>query len=1111
MSDIGSWLDGLGLSKYQAAFDEAEVDFQTLPELREDDLKEMGLPLGPRRKIWSALSRMPNVSPQYSGSANSIALAPAQAERRHLTVMFVDLVGSTEMVMRMDAEDMRGIITAYQKAVAKVVDDFNGFVATLLGDGMLCYFGWPHANEDDTDRAVRAGLAIIAATQQITTPDGTALASRVGVASGIVVVGDLTGGTARQEAAVIGETPNLAARLQGLAKPNQLVVPAEVLPLLGSNFALTELGPQKLKGVARLIEAFVVEGETFVESRFSARRSGKIMPIVGRNREIDIVIDRWADALAGRGQMVLVSGEAGIGKSRIVKSIVDVAALNNHTRAFYQCSPYHADSAFYPFIQQISHVAGIVAEDTAEMRLDKIEAMTNGDTVLAAPIALLLGLDGLGRYAVSELSPTEHRALMMKTLVKVVQNQAKEKPLLLIFEDLHWIDPTSLEVLELILAASGDARVMILATCRPSFILDFPKEKTITHLKLGRLGREEIYAMVDKLTFGKSFPDEILQIIAQRTDGVPLFVEELTKTILESDVLSEDEERYVLNGALGDIAIPATLHDSLTERLDRLSGTKEIAQIASCIGREFSYRLLEMVCDWPQEALDHALEQLIAAELVQRHGTSHEATFLFKHALVRDAAYESLLKEVRRKYHRKILDALETDPATAPELLAAHAEAAQLTEQAITLWEAAGNAAISRPAYKEGEAHLRRAIALNAPLVAANDQDAVMRAIALKVQLFVALAPGKGLWADEALATLEEALTLAKRVDDNPLQGDIIYGLLLSTYFRGSLQTSMARADELIALAQSSGDVAQALVAKRLAGIVRLKMGRFEEAQSYLDEAEALCETAAKENLAARFGHDPVIGVQIYQAFSAIFQGRTRVFEEYREKAERRAKQLNHPNTDCTMHGLLVACAHLADDMTAERRHLTILKQLVEEHDVSASRMWNNASIALLQMADGDPDGLAAYQDADARMIEANIRLLVPGNRVVAARRALALGRFDEARTFMQSAGALMNETGEKSWLPDIYRLRATFARELGDDEAVEKNLKKAIALSQDSGGVLWELRASIDLARFYQETGRNDQVIGAIRPVFDKIGEGDCRLEMAAAKDLMLGFISAK
>ena len=1114
MSDIGAWLEELGLLKYQSVFDDAEIDFDILPELREADLAELGLPLGPRRKIWSALMRMTEAGHVHDapvGSPKALALSATQAERRHLTVMFVDLVGSTEMVMRMDAEDMRGIITRYQKAVASVVDDFSGFVATLLGDGMLCYFGWPHANEDDTDRAVRAGLAVIEATKKITTPDGTPLASRVGIASGIVVVGDLTGGAARQEAAVVGETPNLAARLQGIAAPNQLVVPADVLPLLGNNFEFKPLGQQTLKGVGWAVEAFAVEGENFVESRFFARRAGAIMPMVGRNREVDVVIDRWSEAAAGRGQMVLITGEAGIGKSRIVQSIVDVAALNNHTRVFFQCSPYHADSAFYPFIQQLTHAAGILPQDTPEMRLDKIEAVTDGDLKLAALIASVLGIDRSDRYHHTDPSSAEHRALKMKAVVDFCMKDAANKPLLLVFEDLHWIDPTSLEVIDLLLAQTATSKIMILATCRPSFAPAFAADTIVTQLKLGRLGRDEIYAIVAKLTNNKTLPNEIMKVIAHRTDGVPLFVEELTKTILESGALSDVGDRYVINGALGDIAIPATLHDSLMERLDRLGETKDIAQIASCIGRDFSYRLIAKVADRSSEALDEALDKLVAAELIQRHGVDREASFVFKHALVRDAAYESLLKEVRRKFHKRIFDALEVEIETAPELLATHAEAAGLTDQAITLWETAGNSAIARPAYKEAGAHLRRAITLNRPKVEAGDQDAVMKAIALKVQLFVALAPEKGLWADEALVVLESALALADKVEENPLRGDIIYGLLLITYFRGNLTTSIVRADELIELAQASGDTAQLLVAKRLAGIVRLMMGRFEEAQVCLDEAEIICRNVASEDLTGRFGHDPVMAVQIYQSISAMFQGQTTVSEKYLQQAQQRAALVDHPNTNCAMHSLIVARSTLANDPAAEKHHLRILTQLVEEHDVSASRMWAEASVALLRMAEGDASGLEAYRIADARMIDANIRLLLPGNRVVAARRAIALGRLDEAREWMQAAGALMNETGEKSWLPDIYRLRATFSRMAGDDDAAEKNLKKATKLAQDSAAVLWELRAGIDLARLYQETNRKDAVISAIRPVFDKIGEGDCRLEMAAAKELMLGFIAAK
>ncbi len=1113
MSDIESWLAGIGLEKYADLFKDAEIDVAILPELREDDLKELGLPIGPRRKIWGAIQHIkePHTDRPTSefdqGGAELHGADPQKtvhAERRHLTVMFVDLVGSTEMVMRMDAEDMRGIITQYQKAVASVVAEFRGFVATLLGDGMLCYFGWPQANEGDAVRAVRAGLSIIEATRKIMTPDGDALASRVGVASGVVVVGDLIGGGARQEAAVVGETPNLAARLQAVAQPNQLVVPGEVLPLLGTNFDLSPLGPQTLKGIARRVEAFVVEGETAAESRFAARRTGALTPIVGRDRELDLIMDRWADTKSSHGQMVLVSGEAGIGKSRIVRAVVDDVGKDGPIRFTYQCSPSHTDSAFYPFIQQLSYSAGLQAEDTTEERLDKIEAIVGGVPETRALVARLLDIDGTARYGPLDVAPADQRARLMNVMVNLITTKANERPVLVVFEDLHWIDPTSLELLTLLLEALPNRNIMVLATTRPGFDHEFNVEQAVTSVVLNRLSRETTYAIVNTLTDGKPLPEDIGRIIARRTDGVPLFIEELTKTILESGSLIDDAGRFVVDGSLDDVAIPATLQDSLMERLDRLNLTKEIAQIAACIGREFSFRLMAKICELSQPDLEAALKQLMSAELVHQRGSGPNARYLFKHALVRDAAYESLLKERRKLYHERILTALETDPDARPELLATHAEAARLTDRAIGLWEVAGKAAIARPAYREAEAHLRRAIALNAPKLAAGDKDALLKALGLHVQLFVALSPGAGLWADKTVATLEDALALADQVGETPLRGDIIYGLLLSNYFRGNLDNSIARADELNVIADASRDLAQLLVGKRLAAIGRLKMGRFAEAQPYLDEAEELCKVIADQDLAARFGHDPVVAVKIYQSLSASFDGRIGDAERYRIEAEDRARKIAHTNTSCAMYGIAVTCAHVANDIAAERRNLKILQELIEEHDVTASRLWAKATSALLQIADGDVSGIDAYRKAEATMVEANIRLLVPGNRVVAAHRAFDHGCLDDAIELTDAAETMMNETGEKSWLPDVYRLRATFALADNDAAAAEHRLKQAIDLSQKQGGALWEFRASLDLAKLYQKLGRFDEAKLLIEPILKKTPEGDCPQEVLVARTLM-------
>ncbi len=1103
--DIATWLAEIGLEKYASTFEDAEIDFDTLPDLLEADLRELGLPVGPRRKIWARLerARRPNSTPLQPASEPWTQPAPGQdasAERRHLTVMFVDLVGSTKLATRLDAEDMRDVITGYQNAVAAVVNEHDGFVAKFMGDGVLCYFGWPHANEDDTQRAVRAGLSILETVKNLLTPDGTKLAARVGVATGIVIVGDLIGSGANQEAAVVGETPNLAARLQDAASANQLVVPGETLPLLGTMFELSSIGQKALRGVGKPVEVFVVSGEKAVESRFAARTDGRLTPIVGREREVHQIMEWWAETLSGQGRMMLLSGEAGIGKSRIVRAVIDGINLQEHVRVTYQCSPYHSDSAFHPIIQQLNLSAGFMTDDPDDVRLEKLRTVLGSNDASANAVATLLGIATASDQDGTTTSPDEQRRLMMDAVVDYLVQASLKAPLLLVFEDLHWIDPTSLEFLQKLHTVAEHHRILILATARPSFQHSFSATTPVKWMVLNRLGRAMTYAIVDKLTGGKALPEAILKIIADRTDGVPLFVEELTKAIIESSALEASGNAYLLKGDVRDVAIPKTLHDSLTARLDRLGDVKEIAQIAACIGREFSHRLLVQICKTQETDLKKALDQLIGAELIYQRGVAPRARYVFKHALVRDAAYESLLKSRRKTFHAEILSALEARSDTPPVLLATHAEQAGLVPKAIDLWQAAGAADLARPAYAEAEAHLRRAIELNAPAAASGTPNALEKALDLKVQLSVALAPEKGLWADETIETLEDALRLADQVGQTPHRGDILYGLLLGTYFRGSLESSVARADELNQIANASGDLAQLLVAKRLAAIGRFKMGHFAEARPYLDAAEELCDAVADQDLAARFGHDPVVAVKIYKSLNAIFQGRTRRADEYRAEAERRAHQIAHTNTTCAMLGIAVVCAHAAEDLAAEKRHLQILRPMIEKHSVTASRLWAEVSFALLRMAEGDASAIESYHQAEQAVLDANIRLLIPGNRVVAARRALGLGDVKAAQELADAAERLMNDTGEKSWLAELYRVRAELALNAGAVDKAEEHLLNAVAVAQQQDGHLSHLRAWLDLAELHAHQSRAAQAAQALQKARALLNEGDCPTEFERA-----------
>ncbi|MEX3009320.1 adenylate/guanylate cyclase domain-containing protein [Hoeflea sp. TYP-13] len=1115
MSDIERWLAELGLDKYVSAFAEAEIEFADLAHLTDEDLKELGLPLGPRRRVKAAIknfdigfkthtSAPKNIAPKQQESAGTPSASSSEAERRHLTVMFVDLVGSTEMASKTDPEDMRTVITNYQDTVTGIVSRFEGFVAKFMGDGVLCYFGWPRANEDDAERAVRAGLSIIDTVRTSQATDGTPLGTRVGIATGVVIVGDLIGSGATQEAAVVGETPNLAARLQAIAEPNQLVLPIETQRLLGNAFDLISIGAQELKGVAASVEAFVVKGEISVESRFAAHQSGTLTPIVGRDREIELMLERWALARSGHGQIVLVSGEAGIGKSRITRAVIDEIAQDDHIRMTYQCSPYHADSAFYPVIQQLSFAAGFLPSDGPDARLDKLEDLLGEDHAILKLVAPMMGLDGTERYGALDLTPPQQRAQTMQALTRLLVQQVEQKPLLLVYEDLHWIDPTSLELLEISLDAITDQQIMILATARPSFDYGFGGHPIVTRFALNRLGKEMIGAITSKLAGGKALPDEIMEVIAQRTDGVPLFVEELTKTILESGALKEDGNRLVLNGPLSTIAIPTTLHDSLMARLDRLQPIKEVAQTAACIGREFSHGLLAQISRLPDTELAAALDGLIEAELIYRRGLPPEATYLFKHALVRDAAYESLLKERRRAVHTRILAALENDPDVAPEVLAVHAEVAGLTDRAIDLWEAASKAALARPAYDEAISHLGRAIALISPQLEDDASLSTERALSLQVPLGMALLARKGYGADETVAAFQKALALADRIGETPMRYSILYGLWVSTAIRGQHADALLIARALVEQADKSPDSVSLVVANRVTGLSHWFIGDFMEADRYLDAALAHFDPVAHAGLAHRFGQDIGVAIHIFKACNLLVLGETKRALEHAEECERLAKSTGHVQTVCYAFVVRSIFDLMADDQAGVRRCLSEIAPIAQEHSLTLWLAYVSVITEITAAQDGDRTSVQRYKMADAAIVAEKCTFFVSQFRINVGWSALAMGLKEEAAELASMAHDIIEQTGETYALADLHRLNAALANADGDSVAAESHLSSALDVARKQGAKLWELRAAIDLARLWQEQGRADEAIALLDPVYDSIADGDCPDDRTAAKEFL-------
>jgi class 3 adenylate cyclase len=649
--DIAAWLDGLGLGQYEQAFRVNEIDERVLPSLTSEDLREIGVvPIGHRRRVLDAIAALGTSSAAVVASARTDDAMPrSDAERRQLTVMFCDLVGSTPLSTQLDPEDLREVIAAYHRAIAGVITGLDGFISRYMGDGVLVYFGHPQAHEDDAERAVRAGLSAIDAVSRLDVKSAK-LQARVGIATGLVVVGDLIGEGSAQEQSVVGETPNLAARLQALADPDAVVIAGSTRRLVGDLFEYRDLGAVELKGFAEPVPIWQVLRPSGVESRFEALRGSMLTPLVGRDEEVELLLRRWVRAKAGDGQVVLISGEAGIGKSRIAAALQERLRAEPHTRLRHFCSPYYQNSSLYPSINQLSRAAGFAHNDLPAAKLRKLKALLARAAAPEEDVALLadlLSLPASDCDPLPNLSPQQKKERILKALIRQLEGLARHNPVLMVVEDVHWMDPTSRELLDLRVERVRDLPVLLIVTFRPEFQPPWTGQSQVTMVALNRLDRRDRTALAAQIA-GKALPTAIIDQIAERTDGVPLFIEELTKSVLESGLLREEGDRYVLDGPLPPLAIPTSLHDSLLARLDRLASVRLVAQIGAAIGREFSYALVRAVSGLADGELEGALARLVSSELVFQRGSPPDAIYAFKHALVQDAAHGSLLRSSRQ-------------------------------------------------------------------------------------------------------------------------------------------------------------------------------------------------------------------------------------------------------------------------------------------------------------------------------------------------------------------------------------------------------------------------------------------------------------------------------
>jgi class 3 adenylate cyclase/predicted ATPase len=1121
--DVVVWLRSLGLGKYEALFRENDIDETVLPNLTVEDLKELGVAsLGHRRKLLDAIAalRTDASGEAPSGDAATASSAPSappedRAERRQVTVMFSDLVGSTALSVRMDPEDLREVISGYQKCVADTVQRFGGFVAKYMGDGVLIYFGYPHAHEDDAERAVRAGLELVAAVSGLKTH--AALQTRVGIATGLVVVGDLIGSGASQEQAIVGETPNLAARLQGVAEPNSVIIAESTRKLLGNLFELADLGAQELKGITEPVKVWTALRPASVESRFDALHASGVTELVGREEELELLLRRWSKATTGEGQVVLLSGEAGIGKSRLTAALLERLAGEPHRRLRYFCSPQYTDSALYPFIGQMERAAGFARDDASQARLDKLDALfapSSPSAEDAALVAEMLSLPNDGRYPVLNLTPPQRRQKTLEGYVLQVGAFARQNPVLMIFEDAHWTDPTSLELLGRIVDRITPLRVLLIVTFRPEFEPPWIGRPYVTALTINRLAQREIDAVIDGVVGNRFIPANIRQDIIERTDGIPLFVEEMAKAVLEA--AGEGAAAQAISMVPSPVlAVPASLHASLMARLDRLGPAKEVAQTAAAIGREFSHALLAAVARKSEAELELALGRLIEAGLLSGQGVPPNATYLFKHALVQDAAYGTLLREPRRALHARIADTLESQFAeiteTRPELLARHCTDAGLIEKAAGLWGKAGQRSLERSALIEAVAQFTRALDQIATLPA----TPALRGQQIKLQVGFAngLFQTKGPAAaetkaafDQARLFIERAEALGEHAEDPLLLYSVLYGFFIAKFMNFDGDAACALARQFLALAEQQKATAPIMIGHRLLGNTMLFMGDVAEGLSHLDRAWALYDPAVHRPLATRFGQDVGVATLTFRPLALWLLGYPKTALTETDRAIGAAREADHMPT------LLFALACTALIHTCCRDHAAAVMHQEEcivlaQGKVPFFKMFAAAQRGCISAQTGKAADAIQAISAEIAGLRA-IRATTYGTYLLAhlAWAYAALGKFDDAWRCIDEAMTEIETTKERWYQAEINRVGGEIALKSPEPNAAkaEAYFEHALAVARAQQAKSWELRAAMSMARLWRDQGKVSEARELLAPVYGWFTEGFETRDLKEAKALL-------
>ena len=1052
----------------------------------------------------------PRLPPQTVPAARTSA-----PERRQITIMFCDMVGSSALSTKLDPEEQREVVGTFQSCCAAEINRLGGIVAQYLGDGILAYFGYPSAHEQDAERAVRAGLAVLDAMGSLRPTPGVTLQARIGIASGVVVVGDLVREGVTQEIAAIGETTNLAARLQSLAEPNTLVISAMTHRLVGGLFDYRDLGRHTLKGFAEPVQVHQVLSASTVEDRFEARHETSSSPLLGRDEELDLLARHWSRTKRGQGHLVMLIGEPGIGKSRIARALRERLAAEQHTLLQFHCSPHHRSSALYPVIGQLLRAAAIERHDSAEGKLAKLEALlTPSSESLAedmAVFAALLSIPGGERYSLPSLAPQQLKERTLGALIAHLKRLSARQPMVLVFEDLHWTDPTTLELLGRVIEQAPELPLLVLVTARPEFVQPWPNYRHVSIVTISRLDRAEGQALVAAMTKGKALPAEVLNQIVAHTDGVPLFIEELTKTVLESGMLRDAGDRYDLTGPLPLLAIPSTLHASLSARLDRLASVKDIAQIAATIGRDFSYRLVAAVSALPERELNDALGRLVAAELVFQRGIPPDATYQFKHALVQDAAYDGLVRSRRNQLHNQIARALEEQFASIgqsqPEQLAHHyAEAGQWEKATIYSLEA-GRLAYTRAAFLEAISYFERGITAAKEL--ANSSTRHRLELDLTTELAAALRSIRGYAGAEVEDRYLRALKLSQRADEFDKRFNVEWGLMQCNLVKGDLGRANKYAIDLLQHADHHPDKPH-VDAHLAEGMVRFHLGDFEAARVSFELGAALTAPARDQPQFYTHGQNPGAFCLSYLAWTLWFLGypdaaKAKV-DEILELMRARSVEPSHvySHVSALTFGVRVhqcrrdaeVVENLAEELigTARHHHYAYYEALGTIHHGWARATKQSPTTGLQQMQ----DGLSALE-------RTGTKLGLRGFYVQLAELNAQFGKKEDA------LAALAKSVGQKGWGTrcwdaEIARVRGeALALDPGPDPSeAEAAFCSGLDISRRQNARSLELRTAISYARFLQPRQREADAYEVLYRSLAGFKEEDDSVDLSAARSMI-------